>query len=94
MRPCASSRRHGLEDRLAEVDATEARRVADSPRFVGGLMTPDLATIQPAKLARELRRVLLERGVRIYEGTPMSASGPASRCWSRRRQGGSPPPTS
>ena len=27
--------------------------------------------MQPAKLARELRRVLLERGVRIYEGTPL-----------------------
>ena len=34
-------------------------------------MTHDLAVIQPAKLARELRRVLLERGVRIFEGTPM-----------------------
>ena len=33
---------------------------------------PDLATVQPAKLARELRRVLLERGVRICEGTPMT----------------------
>ncbi|MBN2205486.1 MAG: FAD-dependent oxidoreductase [Thermoleophilia bacterium] len=63
--------RHGLSDRLRPVDAAGARRVADSPQFRGGVFTPDLATIQPAKLARELRRVLLERGVRIYEGTPM-----------------------
>jgi glycine/D-amino acid oxidase-like deaminating enzyme len=63
--------RHGLSDRLRVVDAEEARRYADSPRFVGGAFTPDLATVQPAKLARELRRVLLERGVRIYEGTPL-----------------------
>jgi glycine/D-amino acid oxidase-like deaminating enzyme len=62
---------YGLSDRLREVDADEARRVADSPRFVGGVVTPDLATVQPAKLARELRRVLLERGVRIFENTPM-----------------------
>ena len=62
---------HDLSDRLRDVDAAEARRVADSPRFVGGVVTPDLATVQPAKLARELRRVLLERGVRIFEGTPM-----------------------
>ena len=63
--------RRGLADRLRPVDAAEARRVADSPRFVGGAFTPDLSTVQPAKLARELRRVLLERGVRIYEGTPL-----------------------
>ena len=63
--------KHGYADRLRRVDAAEARRVADSPRFVGGVITPDLAVIQPAKLARELRRVLLERGVRIYESTPM-----------------------
>ena len=43
--------RHGLDDRLAAVDAAAARNVADSPRFVGGLTTPDLATVQPAKLA-------------------------------------------
>jgi len=63
--------RHGLSERFSVVDAAEARRFADSPRFVGGAFTPDLATVQPAKLARELRRVLLERGVRIYEGTPL-----------------------
>jgi glycine/D-amino acid oxidase-like deaminating enzyme len=61
--------RHGYGERFHEVSAEEARRVADSPRFLGGAFTPDLATIQPAKLARELRRVLLERGVRIHEGT-------------------------
>ena len=71
--------KHGYADRLRRVDAAEARRVADSPRFVGGVITPDLTVIQPGKLARELRRVLLERGVRIFEGTPMvrvEAGGP------------------
>jgi len=63
--------RHGYADRLRVVEAAGARRYADSPRFVGGVFTPDLATVQPAKLARELRRVLLGRGVRIYERTPL-----------------------
>jgi glycine/D-amino acid oxidase-like deaminating enzyme len=63
--------KHGFADRLRRVGAAEARSVAGSPRFVGGVITPDLTVIQPAKLARELRRVLLERGVRICEGTPM-----------------------
>ncbi len=62
---------HGYADRLRRVDAAEARRVADSPRFIGGVITPDLTVIQPGKLARELRRVLLERGVRVFEHTPM-----------------------
>ena len=63
--------KHGQAERLRRVDAAEARRVVDSPRFIGGVITPDLTVIQPAKLARELRRVLLERGVRIYERTSM-----------------------
>ena len=64
--------KHGYADRLRRMDAAEARRVADSPRFVGGFITP-LTILQPAKLARELRRVLLERGVRIDEGTAMTS---------------------
>ena len=63
--------KHGYADRLRRVDAAEARRVADSPRFIGGVITPDLTVLQPGKLARELRRVLLARGVRIFEATPM-----------------------
>ena len=35
--------------------------------------------MQPAKLARELRRVLLERKVRIFEGTPMLEVRPEAR---------------
>jgi len=35
--------------------------------------------VQPAKLARELRRVLLERKVRIFEGTPMLEVRPEAR---------------
>ncbi len=63
--------KHGFADRLWRVDAAGARHIADSPRFIGGVITPDLMVVQPAKLARELRRVLLERDVRIFEGTPM-----------------------
>jgi len=51
--------------------AEEARAYADSPRFVQGSVNPDNAVIQPARLARGLRRVLLERGVHIFERTAM-----------------------
>jgi len=60
---------HRLSDKMPVVDGAAARRIADSPRFIAGVITPECATVQPGKLARELRRVLLERGVHIYEGT-------------------------
>ncbi|MGH6718808.1 MAG: NAD(P)/FAD-dependent oxidoreductase, partial [Alphaproteobacteria bacterium] len=37
----------------------------------GGVLEPTCATVQPAKLARGLRRVALQRGVRLYERSPM-----------------------
>ena len=51
------------------MDAAEARRVATRRASTGGVFTPDLAIVQPARLARGLRRVVLERGVRIFEGS-------------------------
>lgn len=62
----------GLGDRLRPTSAEQARAVADSPRFVSGRCSPDGATVQPARLARGLRRVALERGVRIFERTAMT----------------------
>jgi len=61
----------GLGDRLRILDADELDRFARLPQARGGLWCGDAATVQPAQLARELRRVLLERGVRICEGTPV-----------------------
>ena len=46
----------------------------DAPLLRGGVFVEDAAHVQPARLARGLRRVLLERGVRIFEGTPVSRS--------------------
>jgi glycine/D-amino acid oxidase-like deaminating enzyme len=63
--------RHGARGRWRELSGDEARAVADSPRFVGGALVDDNATVQPARLARGLRRVALERGVRIHERTPV-----------------------
>jgi glycine/D-amino acid oxidase-like deaminating enzyme len=63
---------HGLGHKLRILDGDAVRRVADVPRACGGVLCSDVATIQPARLARELRRVLLERGVRIFEHTPMT----------------------
>ncbi len=66
--------RLGLDD-LTVMDAAEARRRVDSPVVFGGVFAPHGATVHPARLARGMRRVLLERGVRIYEGSPVTRFG-------------------
>ena len=68
----ASARERYVEgEALKVLTAEETRAYADSPRFVEGAFFRDNAVVQPARLARGLRRVLLERGVHIYERTPM-----------------------
>lgn len=59
----------GVGEQLAPVTSERVQRICASPAFGDGLMMPSAASIQPARLARGLRRVLLERGVTIHEGT-------------------------
>jgi glycine/D-amino acid oxidase-like deaminating enzyme len=59
----------GAGGHLRPVDAAAVQRVCASPAFREGVLMPSAASVQPALLARGLRRVLLERGVRIHEGT-------------------------
>ena len=59
----------GLADRMQPFTGQQARAVADSPRFMAGAFLKDSATVQPARMARGLRRVLMERGVHIFERT-------------------------
>ncbi len=56
-------------DELVALTADEVASRCRSPQFRGGALMRDGATVQPALLARGLRRVALERGVRIHEGT-------------------------
>jgi glycine/D-amino acid oxidase-like deaminating enzyme len=42
-----------------------------SPAFRGGVLFPDAATVQPARLALGLRRRLLDRGVEIHESSAL-----------------------
>ncbi len=60
------------EGRFVELSASEVAARCRSPVFRAGLLTPTAATVQPGRLARGLRRVLLERGVRIFEGAPVT----------------------
>ena len=68
----AALERHG-EAAFTELgrDAVAAR--AGSANHLAGLFEPTAASIQPALLARGLRRAALARGVHIWERTPMTA---------------------
>jgi glycine/D-amino acid oxidase-like deaminating enzyme len=72
------AKRFGIEDEVMELSAEQVAHVCRSPAFGGGVFHREAATVQPARLARGLRRVLLERGVRIHEDTPVSrfSAGP------------------
>lgn len=43
-----------------------------SPLYLGAWWEPRCALVNPAKLAREMKRVCLEHGVEIYERTPVA----------------------
>lgn len=59
----------GAGDAYRLLTSAQTQAICASPRFrEGGIMT-DAATVQPALLARGLRRVVLQRGVTIHERT-------------------------
>lgn len=68
----------GVGDRYVPMTRDEVRARCASPKFRGGVFMPGGATVQPARLARGLRRVLLERGVTIHEGTRVGRLRPGT----------------
>ncbi len=64
--------RLGVRDRVEVLSAEGTRARADSPRFLEGTLYADGAVCQPARLARGLRRVMLEQGVHVFERTRMT----------------------
>ena len=62
----------GVAEELTSLDPERVQAVCRSPRFRNAAFMRAGATVQPALLARGLRRVLLERGVTIHEGTRLT----------------------
>ncbi|MEV2278061.1 FAD-binding oxidoreductase [Nocardiopsis sp. NPDC049922] len=56
---------------LRELSREEAGQAVGTEHHFGGVVDPGCATLQPALLARGLRRVALDQGVRIHEHTPL-----------------------
>ena len=53
------------------LSAAEVAERCRSPQFRAGVLETRGATVQPARLVRGLRSLVLDAGVRIYEGTPV-----------------------
>ncbi len=59
-------------DRVVALDRAGVSARCASPAFRGGVLVPDYATLQPARLALGLRRRLIERGAAIFERSPVT----------------------
>lgn len=70
--------RAGFPEQFVQLSAEQVQEHCRSPIFRAGMFASRQSTIQPARLARALRKALLEAGVRIYEGSPVSRFGMGS----------------
>jgi glycine/D-amino acid oxidase-like deaminating enzyme len=65
-----AARSLGIEDDVVQpLSPAEVQDRCRSPRFRHGVLVRDTATVQPARLARSLRRAVLDEGVSLYERT-------------------------
>ncbi len=67
----AALERNGINS-FSKYALADVQRMAGSTRHIEGWFSPAAASVQPGKLVRGLRRVALELGVRIFEGSPMT----------------------
>lgn len=73
-----TAERLGLAGDFEVRSADATRELVDSPVFRGGISSRFGATVHPARLARGLRRVVMEMGVRVHELTPVTRFGSGS----------------
>ena len=67
------AREVGAQDELCALSPSEVQQRCASPALHGGAFMGDGASVQPARLARGLRRVVLEQGTAIHEGTQVTS---------------------
>src|SRR5688572_26771616 len=66
----------GVDEEAELLDAAQVRHRCDSPRFRGGIVFRDGATVQPARLVLGLKRAAIDTGVELHERTPVTAVEP------------------
>lgn len=64
-----SSARLGVTDQVSPLTRDEVRERCASSAFGPGVLFHEAGTVQPARLARALRRAVLAAGVRLHEGS-------------------------
>jgi putative aminophosphonate oxidoreductase len=67
----AALERHRINS-FVKCTLPELQRMSGSNRHSEGWFSPAAASVQPAKLVRGMRRVAMQLGVRLFEGTPMT----------------------
>jgi glycine/D-amino acid oxidase-like deaminating enzyme len=68
----AEARDYGFgDDDLTLLTVAEARALAGADGVLGGTYTPHCAAIHPGRLARGLAEIVRQRGVALYEQTPV-----------------------
>lgn len=83
----AAGRAAGFDDAVVELGPDDVARYCSSPVFRRGVLIRDAATIQPARLARALRRAALADGVQLFERTPANAREGGARVVLRTPRG-------
>lgn len=61
----------GVEDEASVLEPRQVQEICESPLFRDGAFYDSVATVQPARLAFGIRSALIERGVRLYESSPV-----------------------
>jgi glycine/D-amino acid oxidase-like deaminating enzyme len=69
----AACRELGEPDACQPLDAAGVAARCASPIFRGGAYFPTAATVNPGRLSRGLRQVLIDAGVEIHENSPVRA---------------------
>jgi len=68
----ATAKRLDVADTAVPLDKRALNERVRSPKFREGIYYPEGANVQPARLARELRKACIQAGIAVYESTPMT----------------------
>jgi glycine/D-amino acid oxidase-like deaminating enzyme len=79
--------RVGVPDTAVRLDKRELDQRIVSPVFRQGIFLPEGANVHPARLARELRRACIEKGVKVFENTSMTDVKEGDPCLVRTAKG-------
>ena len=61
------------------LDGSQTRALVDSPTYLAGLLSEDVALLHPGKMVAELARVAADLGVEIFEDTRAEGLAPEGR---------------